>query len=298
MTAWTAQDIPDQSGRTRGRDRRQQRHRPARPRASSRAPARTSCSRCATPTRAASRAAGDAGRAPRSARSTSPTSTRCARSPPELEGPIDVLINNAGVMALPERRTADGFEMQFGTNHLGHFALTGLLLDRIGARVVTLSSQMHRIGKINFDDLQSERRYSALAGLRAVQARQPALRLRARPAPARRGLRRALGRRPPRLRVDEPPDRRAGDVRVEGRRAAEPRQQRGARPERREGRAADALRRDPGHPVGAPTSAPTGPSSPAATRTSSRATAARATPRPRRRLWAESERLTGVTFAF
>ncbi len=79
----------------------------------------------------------------------------------ELEGPVDVLINNAGVMALPERRTKDGFEMQLGTNHLGHFALTGLLLDRIGDRVVTLSSQMHRVGKINFDDLQSERRYSA-----------------------------------------------------------------------------------------------------------------------------------------
>jgi NAD(P)-dependent dehydrogenase (short-subunit alcohol dehydrogenase family) len=79
----------------------------------------------------------------------------------ELEGPIDVLVNNAGVMALPERRTKDGFEMQLGTNHLGHFALTGLLLDRIGDRVVTLSSQMHRVGKINFDDLQSERKYSA-----------------------------------------------------------------------------------------------------------------------------------------
>lgn len=71
---------------------------------------------------------------------------------------LDVLMNNAGVMALPYRQTADGFEMQFGTNHLGHFALTGLLLDRLratpGARVVTVSSGAHRMGKIRFDDPQ------------------------------------------------------------------------------------------------------------------------------------------------
>ncbi|MCU1677984.1 MAG: putative protochlorophyllide reductase [Frankiales bacterium] len=70
-----------------------------------------------------------------------------------VTGPVDVLINNAGVMAVPESRTADGFEMQFGTNHLGHFALTGLLLDRITDRVVTVSSGAHRIGKIRLDDL-------------------------------------------------------------------------------------------------------------------------------------------------
>lgn len=77
---------------------------------------------------------------------------------------LDLLVNNAGVMALPYRRTADGFEMQIGTNHLGHFALTGLLLDSLlatpGARVVTVSSGFHRLGKIRFDDLQSERSYS------------------------------------------------------------------------------------------------------------------------------------------
>jgi NAD(P)-dependent dehydrogenase (short-subunit alcohol dehydrogenase family) len=77
--------------------------------------------------------------------------------------PLDLLVNNAGVMALPRRTTADGFEMQFGTNHLGHFALTGLLLDRLlerpGARVVTVSSGAHRTGRIRFDDLQGERRY-------------------------------------------------------------------------------------------------------------------------------------------
>ena len=77
-----------------------------------------------------------------------------------IEGPIDVLINNAGVMAVPLRRTADGFEMQFGTNHLGHFALTGLLLDRITDRVVTVSSHMHQIGRIALDDLNwDHRRY-------------------------------------------------------------------------------------------------------------------------------------------
>jgi NAD(P)-dependent dehydrogenase (short-subunit alcohol dehydrogenase family) len=76
---------------------------------------------------------------------------------------LDLLINNAGVMALPHRKTADGFEMQIGTNHLGHFALTGQLLGPLlateGARVVTVSSMAHRIGRINLDDLQSTRRY-------------------------------------------------------------------------------------------------------------------------------------------
>jgi len=78
---------------------------------------------------------------------------------------LDLLINNAGVMIPPYGRTADGFETQLGTNHLGHFALTGRLLDRIrataGARVVSVSSLAHFIGAIDFDDLQSERSYSA-----------------------------------------------------------------------------------------------------------------------------------------
>jgi NAD(P)-dependent dehydrogenase (short-subunit alcohol dehydrogenase family) len=79
----------------------------------------------------------------------------------ERTGPIDVLINNAGVMAVPEGRTAEGFEMQFGTNHLGHFALTGLLLPKVSDRVVTLSSTMHQIGKINLEDPNyRQRRYS------------------------------------------------------------------------------------------------------------------------------------------
>ena len=80
---------------------------------------------------------------------------------------IDLLINNAGVMTTPKAATEDGFELQFGTNHLGHFALTGLLLERMlaveGSRVVTVSSNGHRAGKIDFDDLQSEKRYNRMA---------------------------------------------------------------------------------------------------------------------------------------
>jgi NAD(P)-dependent dehydrogenase (short-subunit alcohol dehydrogenase family) len=71
-------------------------------------------------------------------------------------GEVDLLINNAGVMAVPESRTADGFEMQVGTNHLGHFALTNLLLERITGRVVSVASGAHRIGRIRLDDLNFE----------------------------------------------------------------------------------------------------------------------------------------------
>ena len=77
---------------------------------------------------------------------------------------LDLLVNNAGVMAVPRRHvTAQGFELQFGTNHLGHFALTmrllPALLGRPGSRVVTVSSIVHRFGSIRLDDLQSERGY-------------------------------------------------------------------------------------------------------------------------------------------
>jgi NAD(P)-dependent dehydrogenase (short-subunit alcohol dehydrogenase family) len=80
--------------------------------------------------------------------------------------PVDLLINNAGVMAVPDRRTtADGFELQFGTNYLGHFALTGRLLPLLvtasAPRVTSLSSGTHWVGKINLADLQSEKSYSA-----------------------------------------------------------------------------------------------------------------------------------------
>ena len=77
--------------------------------------------------------------------------------------PLDVLCNNAGVMAIPRRTTAEGFEMQIGTNHLGHFALTGLLLEPLlaapAARVVNVSSTAHKPGRIDFDDLQGEKSY-------------------------------------------------------------------------------------------------------------------------------------------
>ncbi len=80
---------------------------------------------------------------------------------------LDLLINNAGVMMTPYARTEDGFELQLGTNHLGHFAFTGLLIDQMmdvpGARIVTVSSMLHRQGSINFDDLAYEQRYNRSA---------------------------------------------------------------------------------------------------------------------------------------
>ena len=86
----------------------------------------------------------------------------CARFPA-----LHVLCNNAGVMAIPRTETADGFEMQFGTNHLGHFALTGLLIEPLnktgGARVVNVSSQAHRMGRMNFNDLHGEEKYEKWA---------------------------------------------------------------------------------------------------------------------------------------
>ena len=97
---------------------------------------------------------------------------------------IDLLINNAGVMYVPTRETTkDGFEMQFGTNHLGHFALTGQLLDNIlpveGSRVVTVSSVGHRLlARIHFDDPQLEQQVQPRRGLRTVQAGEPAVHLR------------------------------------------------------------------------------------------------------------------------
>ncbi len=82
----------------------------------------------------------------------------------ETQRQLHVLCNNAGVMAIPYRKTADGFEMQLGTNHLGHFALTALLLPRLldtpGSRVVNVSSNAHYFGKMRFDDLHWERGYS------------------------------------------------------------------------------------------------------------------------------------------
>ena len=79
---------------------------------------------------------------------------------------LDLLVNNAGLMRPAYGKTADGFELQFGTNHLGHFALTGLLLEAMlpvpGSRVVTVSSNGHRAGRLDFADLQSEQRYGRM----------------------------------------------------------------------------------------------------------------------------------------
>jgi NAD(P)-dependent dehydrogenase (short-subunit alcohol dehydrogenase family) len=87
----------------------------------------------------------------------------CAEAVGRSTDRLDVLMNNAGVMAIPRRETADGFEAQFGTNHLGHFALTAqllpLLLQAPAPRVVTTSSQVHRAGKMRWDDVNGNRRY-------------------------------------------------------------------------------------------------------------------------------------------
>ncbi|MDY6779376.1 MAG: SDR family NAD(P)-dependent oxidoreductase, partial [Halobacteria archaeon] len=79
-------------------------------------------------------------------------------------GSLDVLCNNAGVMAIPRTETEDGFETQFGVNHLGHFALTGRLLDALveaegESRVITTSSGIHSRGEMEFDDLHGEEEY-------------------------------------------------------------------------------------------------------------------------------------------
>jgi NAD(P)-dependent dehydrogenase (short-subunit alcohol dehydrogenase family) len=90
--------------------------------------------------------------------------TSVRRFADEWTGPLDVLVNNAGIMVPPKGKTKDGFETQFGTNHLGHFALTNLLLPHITDRVVTVSSGAHRQGKIDLDDLNWEtREYNRIA---------------------------------------------------------------------------------------------------------------------------------------
>jgi NAD(P)-dependent dehydrogenase (short-subunit alcohol dehydrogenase family) len=82
----------------------------------------------------------------------------------EKHDKLDLLCNNAGVMAIPFQRTADGFEMQFGTNHFGHFALTAMLIERLlntkNSRIVTVSSMAHTMGFIDFDNINAERKYS------------------------------------------------------------------------------------------------------------------------------------------
>ena len=148
---------------------------------------------------------GDAAARPRCAGSTSPDLASVHEFADGWQGDIDLLINNAGVMVPPLSRTADGFELQFGTNHLGHFALTNLLLDQVTGRVVTVSSTAHKLGqhRLRRPELGAQA-LLGLARLRAVQAREPALQLRAAAPAHRRRLARALQRRPPRLRGDQP----------------------------------------------------------------------------------------------
>ena len=124
-------------------------------------------------------------------------------------GGIDVLVNNAGVMFPPRVLSRQGNESQFATNHLGHFALTGLLFETIrrgrDARVVTVSSVEHKGGSIHFQDLTGERAYCAAGVLSAVQVRQRALRSGARPPGEIGRCPCPLGARPSRLVQHEPP---------------------------------------------------------------------------------------------
>ena len=130
---------------------------------------------------------------------------------------VDVLVNNAGIMAVPYAQTVDGFESQIGTNHLGHFALTNLLLPKITERVVTVSSGLHLLGYISLKDLNwKSRPYFGMAGLRPVEAGQPAVHQRVAATTRRRGVAAEGARRPSRLLGDQPagqhgqPDRRRG----------------------------------------------------------------------------------------
>jgi NAD(P)-dependent dehydrogenase (short-subunit alcohol dehydrogenase family) len=168
MTSWTAADIPDQTGRTvlvTG--------------ANSGLGLRTAEAVAAKGARVLlgcrDPGRGEAARSAVAALATGPVpelvsldladlgSVRdAARSVADAVEGLDVLVNNAGVMAMPLRRTADGFELQFATNHLGHFALTGLLLPALlraeGPRVVTVSSNGHRMGRNDWSDPNWERR--------------------------------------------------------------------------------------------------------------------------------------------
>ena len=176
MTAkWTAADVPDQSGRTaiitgsntgigyeaaavlaaKGRTRRARGTQPRQGQRRRRADQET-----ASPNAVVSVQELDL---------TSLDNIRTAADALRSAHPrIDLLINNAGVMHTPKSTTKDGFELQFGTNHLGHFALTGQLLDNMlgveGSRVVTISSQAHRFRfDIDFDDLHAEKKYDRAA---------------------------------------------------------------------------------------------------------------------------------------
>ena len=127
---------------------------------------------------------------------------------------IDLLINNAGVMAPPRKQTADGFELQFGTNHLGHYALTGLLFDELkkkpGARIVTVSSNAHKIGQDQLRRPPVGGFLHALERLRPVETGQPGLRARPPEADRRGRPRHEEHGRPPGPFGDQPGSARTG----------------------------------------------------------------------------------------
>ena len=192
------------------------------------------------------------------------------------DGPLDLLVNNAGVMAVPESRTKDGFEMQIGTNHLGHFALTNLLLPRITDRIVTVSSFSPPDGKDPPRRSQLRAgRLRALDGLWPVEARESPVHARAPAPPRRRQLGRARRRSASRLCAHEP----AGAHRQRAAERAHVRHEPGDRTERRAGCAADAVRGDPGAPRRRGTSGRTDFRRCAATRRWPRAAPRRRTPR-------------------
>ena len=175
MGGWTAEQIPDQSGRTAvvtgansglglitAREL-------ARAGATVVATARSTEKAEAAATRIAAAARAEV--EPRVLDLADLSSVREFSKATSAEHPqLDLLVNNAGVMMPPRELTADGFELQFGTNHLGHFALTGLLLDALSAasdaRIATISSIEHKPGKIDFDDLSSERSYAPRSAYR------------------------------------------------------------------------------------------------------------------------------------
>ena len=142
------------------------------------------------------------------------------------DGPIELLVNNAGVSAQVLTRTADGFESDFGVNHLGHFTLTNLLLEQVTGRVVTVASQAERMARLDFDDLNwDQAALPAVPGLQRLQAGQPALHRRT-PAPSdRRGLPRSRPWPPTRAwstpRSTSTTARAAGLIRPRGRSSAQ-----------------------------------------------------------------------------
>ena len=210
MRSWTFDDIPDQTGPHGHRHRRQHRHRP-RDRADAGAKGRARRARLPQPRQGRGRARADPGGEARGHRhagaldlSDLDSVAAFAAAFAARHERLDLLINNAGVMVPPLGRTTQGFELQFGTNHLGHFALAGRLLPLVRGRRAR-GSWSCRAAAQNFGRIDFERpelgapRYGAWAALLPEQARQHAVRAGAPAAPRRRGLGRARHRRAPGL---------------------------------------------------------------------------------------------------